>query len=237
MTSATLELQEAALTGESAPVAKDGASVLDAETVLGDRTNLVFQNTQVTRGTAAVVVTATGSATEMGRIADMVTSTQRQRSPLAKRAGRDDEGVRVGGVAGGRGDRDFRHRPWSVIRHRRALVHLHRDCLDPGGPADIRAGDAVLGRAAAGRVQGGGQIARRRRDARRDDRDQQRQDRDADAESDDRDDDAGRRGLVSGGGRRLPQVRCDPRGGRVGASRFPAPGARADAVQRRHGGR
>ena len=84
VTSATLELQEAALTGESAPVAKDATSVLDAETVLGDRTNLVFQNTQVTRGTAAVVVTATGSATEMGRIADMVTSTQRQRSPLQK---------------------------------------------------------------------------------------------------------------------------------------------------------
>ena len=84
VTSATLELQEAALTGESAPVAKDGASVLDAETALGDRTNLVFQNTQVTRGTAAVVVTGTGSATEMGRIADMVSSTQRQRSPLQK---------------------------------------------------------------------------------------------------------------------------------------------------------
>jgi len=84
VTSATLELQEAALTGESAPVAKDGTSVLDAETGLGDRTNMVFQNTQVTRGTAAVVVTATGSATEMGRIADMVSSTQRQRSPLQK---------------------------------------------------------------------------------------------------------------------------------------------------------
>jgi Ca2+-transporting ATPase len=80
--SATLELQEAALTGESAPVAKDGTSVLEADTALGDRINLVFQNTQVTRGTATVVVTATGSATEMGRIADMVSSTQRQRSPL-----------------------------------------------------------------------------------------------------------------------------------------------------------
>ena len=84
VTSATLELQEAALTGESAPVAKDGTSVLDADTALGDRTNLVFQNTQVTRGTATVVVTATGSNTEMGRIANMVTSTQRQRSPLQK---------------------------------------------------------------------------------------------------------------------------------------------------------
>ncbi|MFZ0377819.1 MAG: cation-transporting P-type ATPase [Solirubrobacteraceae bacterium] len=84
VTSATLELQEAALTGESAPVAKDGTSVLDADTALGDRTNLVFQNTQVTRGTATVAVTATGSSTEMGRIANMVTSTQRQRSPLQK---------------------------------------------------------------------------------------------------------------------------------------------------------
>ena len=84
VTSATLELQEAALTGESAPVAKDGATALDVETALGDRTNMVFQNTQVTRGTAAVVVTGTGSATEMGRIADMVSSTQRQRSPLQK---------------------------------------------------------------------------------------------------------------------------------------------------------
>jgi Ca2+-transporting ATPase len=84
VTSATLELQEAALTGESAPVAKDGRTVLDPETGLGDRTNLVFQNTQVTRGTAAAVVTATGEATEMGRIADMVTSTKRSRSPLQK---------------------------------------------------------------------------------------------------------------------------------------------------------
>src|SRR4029078_12645373 len=72
--SATLEVQEAALTGESAPVPKDPQTLPDGETALGDRTNLVFQNTQVTRGTTAVVVTATGSATEMGRIAGMVTA-------------------------------------------------------------------------------------------------------------------------------------------------------------------
>jgi Ca2+-transporting ATPase len=83
-TSAALELQEAALTGESAPVAKDGATVLVADTVLGDRTNLVFQNTQVTRGTATVVVTATGSATEIGKIAGLVTATKRVKSPLQK---------------------------------------------------------------------------------------------------------------------------------------------------------
>jgi Ca2+-transporting ATPase len=82
--SATLELQEAALTGESAPVAKDRATLPAGETALGDRTNLVFQNTQVTRGTAGFVVTDTGQATQMGRIADMVTATKRVRSPLQR---------------------------------------------------------------------------------------------------------------------------------------------------------
>jgi Ca2+-transporting ATPase len=82
--SATLEVQEAALTGESAPIAKDAGTLPGGEVALGDRTNLVFQNTQVTRGTTAIVVTATGSATEMGKIADMVTATKRTRSPLQR---------------------------------------------------------------------------------------------------------------------------------------------------------
>src|SRR5437764_904053 len=73
---------EVARTGESAPVPKDPETLPDGETALGDRTNLVFQNTQVTRGTTIVVVTATGSATEMGRIAGMVTATKRTKSPL-----------------------------------------------------------------------------------------------------------------------------------------------------------
>ena len=84
MVSATLELQEAALTGESAPVAKDRATLAAGDVALGDRTNLVFQNTQVTRGTASFVVTDTGQATQMGRIADMVTATKRVRSPLQR---------------------------------------------------------------------------------------------------------------------------------------------------------
>jgi hypothetical protein len=122
VTSATLELQEAALTGESAPVAKHGATVLHADTVLGDRTNLVFQNTQVTRGTAAAVVTATGESTQMGRIADMVTSTKRSRSPLQ----RELDGRRRSSdlcLARGRGDRDLRHRPRSGARVARASPH------------------------------------------------------------------------------------------------------------------
>ncbi|MCU7730963.1 cation-transporting P-type ATPase [Actinoplanes sp. KI2] len=84
LTCATLEVQEAALTGESAPVSKDRRELPDGETALGDRTNLVFQNTQITRGTATYVVTATGQATEMGQIAGMVTGTERTRSPLQR---------------------------------------------------------------------------------------------------------------------------------------------------------
>ncbi|HWS47111.1 MAG TPA: HAD-IC family P-type ATPase, partial [Acidimicrobiia bacterium] len=82
--SATLEVQEAALTGESAPISKDRGTLPEGDVALGDRTNLVFQNTQVTRGAASFVVTATGQSTQMGHIADMVTATQRVRSPLQK---------------------------------------------------------------------------------------------------------------------------------------------------------
>jgi Ca2+-transporting ATPase len=81
---ASLEVQEASLTGESAPIAKDATTLPEGETALGDRTNLVFQNTQVTRGSATVVVVATGGATQMGHIADMVTATKRTKSPLQR---------------------------------------------------------------------------------------------------------------------------------------------------------
>jgi Ca2+-transporting ATPase len=82
--SATLETQEAALTGESAPVAKDAGVLPGADVALGDRTNMLFQNTAVTRGTASMVVTATAMNTQMGQIATMLTSVTRTRSPLQK---------------------------------------------------------------------------------------------------------------------------------------------------------
>src|SRR5262245_38328325 len=82
--SATLETQEAALTGESAPIPKQ-AGVLDGVDIgVGDRTNMLFQNTSVTRGTGALVVTATGMDTQMGQIATMLTSVTRTRSPLQR---------------------------------------------------------------------------------------------------------------------------------------------------------
>ena len=82
--SATLEAQEAALTGESAPIPKDSGALGSAEVALGDRTNMLFQNTSVTRGTGTLVVTATGMQTQMGQIATMLTSVTRTRSPLQR---------------------------------------------------------------------------------------------------------------------------------------------------------
>ncbi|GAA1945128.1 cation-transporting P-type ATPase [Microbacterium deminutum] len=82
--SATLETQEAALTGESAPIPKDAATIADPETTLGDRANSVFQNTQVTRGTATVVITDTGMTTQMGQIASMLSSVKQAKSPLQR---------------------------------------------------------------------------------------------------------------------------------------------------------
>ncbi len=82
--SATLEVQEAALTGESAPVAKDASTLTATDVPLGDRSNMLFQNTSVTRGTASMVVTASGMQTQMGQIATMLTSVTRSRSPLQR---------------------------------------------------------------------------------------------------------------------------------------------------------
>jgi Ca2+-transporting ATPase len=84
LSASSLEVQEAALTGESAPVPKDAGTIVGDDVPLGDRTDLVFQNTDVSRGTAAFVVTATGSTTQMGRIANMVSATKRTRSPLQR---------------------------------------------------------------------------------------------------------------------------------------------------------
>src|SRR6476620_1900649 len=82
--SATLEAQEAALTGEGATIPKDTMRLASTDVTLGDRTIMLFQNTSVTRGTGAIVVTATGTKTEMGQIATMLSSVTRTKSPLQK---------------------------------------------------------------------------------------------------------------------------------------------------------
>lgn len=82
--SATCETQEAALTGESAPIPKGSAAIDADEVALGDRTSMLFQNTSITRGTATMVVTGTGMNTEMGQIASMLSAVPPSKSPLQR---------------------------------------------------------------------------------------------------------------------------------------------------------
>src|SRR3954452_2146135 len=81
--SATLEIDESALTGESAPVPKQVEAV-KAESALGDRVDLAFMNTQVTRGAGTIEVVSTGMATEVGHISGMLQETKAEESPLTK---------------------------------------------------------------------------------------------------------------------------------------------------------
>jgi Ca2+-transporting ATPase len=84
LTSTTLETQEAALTGESAPIPKDPKTLGTTDIPLGDRSNMVFQNTSVTRGTATMVVTETGMHTQIGQIASMLSAVAPGKSPLQR---------------------------------------------------------------------------------------------------------------------------------------------------------
>ncbi len=84
LSAATLEIAEAALTGESLPVSKGVAAVESEDTPLGDRTDMVFMNTNTTRGTGTFVVTSTGMATEVGHISHMLESAEEQDTPLTK---------------------------------------------------------------------------------------------------------------------------------------------------------
>jgi P-type Ca2+ transporter type 2C len=78
---ANLHTDEAPLTGESMPVAKDVRPV-DADAGLGDRLNMLFAGTVATYGRGRVVVVATGMATEVGRIADLLKAAEKDPTPL-----------------------------------------------------------------------------------------------------------------------------------------------------------
>jgi Ca2+-transporting ATPase len=83
-----LQIDESALTGESIPAAKDTTTLADAELIPGDQSNMAFMNTPVTHGSATMIVTATGAATELGKISGMLSSTKREESPLTRELNR-----------------------------------------------------------------------------------------------------------------------------------------------------
>ena len=83
---ASLKIEEAALTGESVPVTKfiDAINLTDgaAEVPLGDRKNMAYMGSTVVYGRGAMIVTAIGMQTEMGKIADALANAQEGQTPL-----------------------------------------------------------------------------------------------------------------------------------------------------------
>jgi Ca2+-transporting ATPase len=96
--SANLKIDESALTGESVPADKDSSLIFpDAKTPLGDRANMAFMSTLVTGGRGIGVVVETGMNTEVGKIADLINSEKKTKTPLEIRL--DKLGRTLGKIA------------------------------------------------------------------------------------------------------------------------------------------
>jgi len=80
--SSSLAVDESGLTGESVPVEKDHKVIIDENTALGDRLNMVYSGCLVTAGRATVVIVETAMETEMGKIAKLLNNTEKLQTPL-----------------------------------------------------------------------------------------------------------------------------------------------------------
>ena len=95
---ATLEIEEAVLTGESVPVLKDTDAIDKANIGLGDELCMAFMNSSVTRGRGEMIVTTTGMDTQMGHIAELLNQTEADKTPLQKQL--DRLTIIIAGIAG-----------------------------------------------------------------------------------------------------------------------------------------
>ncbi len=80
-----LRVEEASLTGESLPVQKSAATVLNQDVPLGDRKNTAFMGTIVSYGRGRGVVVSTGMRTQLGLIAEMLQNVEEEETPLQRR--------------------------------------------------------------------------------------------------------------------------------------------------------
>jgi Ca2+-transporting ATPase len=80
-----LRTQEASLTGESMPVEKDVLPMKESRVDLGDRRNMAFMGTAVVNGKGRMIVTETGLATELGKIAALLQTAEEEKTPLQQR--------------------------------------------------------------------------------------------------------------------------------------------------------
>ena len=97
--SASLQIEESALTGESLPVDKQTAIPEGEDLPLGDRLNNVFTSSLVTNGRGKVIVTATGMNTEIGNIAEMLQNQEEMRTPLQEKLDQLGKMLGIGALA------------------------------------------------------------------------------------------------------------------------------------------
>jgi len=93
-----LQIQEAALTGESEPVSKGAYAIDEVDPPLGDRRNMAYLGTIVTGGRGRGLVVATGMDTELGHIADMLQDVGKEQTPLQRRLDRLGKVLAIVGV-------------------------------------------------------------------------------------------------------------------------------------------
>jgi Ca2+-transporting ATPase len=91
---ANLQTDEAPLTGESVPVSKE-VKPIDGDIGLGDRRNMMFSGTVATYGRGRAVVSATGMSTEVGRIAGLLESAEKEPTPLQQELDRTGKRLSV----------------------------------------------------------------------------------------------------------------------------------------------
>jgi Ca2+-transporting ATPase len=95
--SVNLQIEEAALTGESHAVEKSVEAIAESDLTLGDRLNMVYMGTTTSYGRGTAVITETGMSTELGNIADLIQNVDEGQTPLQKRLGK--LGVTLGWLA------------------------------------------------------------------------------------------------------------------------------------------
>ncbi|MFZ1178307.1 MAG: HAD-IC family P-type ATPase, partial [Mycobacterium sp.] len=95
LSTAGLEVSEAALTGLSEPVLKDAQTPADP-TALGDTADMVFKGTAITKGVGRAVVTATAMATQTGQIAGLVRTVDHEATPLQREVARASRLLGIG---------------------------------------------------------------------------------------------------------------------------------------------
>lgn len=93
-----LKAEEAALTGESAPVEKDEQGLFSPDTPLGDRTNMLFCGSSVTAGSGKGIVVETAMQTEVGKIARMIHSQETPQTPLQRQLAKTGKVLGIGAL-------------------------------------------------------------------------------------------------------------------------------------------